>query len=66
MTVQVLGWSHQSAVALVGGVRVRVRRRPHSVRWICDAHGRGGPGQCQHTQALADTPVPNYQKEIRS
>jgi hypothetical protein len=64
MTVTVLGWNNESAVALVDGVRVRVRRR-RSVVWICDVHGRGGPGQCRHTQALADTPIPNYHKDIR-
>ncbi len=60
MTVVVIGWNFESAVALVDGVRVRVRHRPSRFIWICDQHGRGGPGQCAHTEALAATPVPNY------
>ena len=62
MTVVVLGWSVESAVALVDEVRVRVRRRGLRVTWTCDLHGRGGPGQCAHTKALASEPVPNYPK----
>lgn len=57
MTVNVLGWSHASAVALVDGVRVRVRRKRDAVWWMCDDCGRARAPHCPHTDALAVTPA---------
>lgn len=57
--VTVLNFDDKHATATVDGIRVRVRRYPSRVRWICDTCGRGDtPAVCPHTQALADTPVP--------
>ena len=58
--VVVFGWSIRSAVAAVGGVTVRIRRRADGqVRWICVEHGQGSDaGLCAHTLALSRTPAP--------
>lgn len=65
MNVTVEHYSHAHALAHADGVRVRIRRYQHRVRWICDEHGRSDDHHlCQHTEALAVEPVPPN-KEIQ-
>jgi hypothetical protein len=58
MKVDVIAWDRQSAVAVVDGIRVRIRRSQQGARWICDLHGTDEAPHCPHLQALADTPPP--------
>lgn len=55
--VAVKGWNDRSAVAIVNGTRVRVRRLRHTIRWICDAHGTDDRPHCVHLDALAAAPA---------
>jgi len=49
VTVDVIGWTRFDAVALVDGVRCRIRQNTTETRWLCDAH----PEQwCDHLEAL--------------
>ena len=65
LEVRVIAWDARGAVAVVGEVRVRIRRRTSAVWWVCDVHGRGGPELCKHTRALAVAPVPLRRRERR-
>lgn len=57
MNVILKGWSDRSAVAIVDGTRVRVRRSLTATRWTCDAHGTSDRPHCAHLDALAATPA---------
>ena len=57
MTVTLKGWNDRSAVALVDGVRVRVRRTRGECWWTCDLHGVDTRPHCAHLDALAATPA---------
>ena len=56
MTVNIIGWTDHDAVALVDGIRCRIRRNTTATRWLCDAH----PDEfCAHLEALnAAQPFP--------
>lgn len=56
--VRVIAWDQTTAVAVVDGIRCRVRRTGHRVRWICDRHGTGPEPHCLHLEAFAATPPP--------
>lgn len=55
--VNLKAWSDVSALVIVDGIRVQVRRSPSSVRWICDEHGTATAPHCEHTEAAAATPA---------
>lgn len=57
MHVRVVGWSAIDAVALVDGIRCRIRRNTTTVRWLCDEHGEGQRPHCPHLQAFASAPA---------
>ena len=59
MSVHLIAWSDIDAVAIVDDIRVRIRRSPNGIRWLCDVHGEqiDAPDLCPHTQALADSPA---------
>lgn len=62
LPVVVLGWAGQTrhdVLALVDGVRVRIRPRGRHLPplWLCDAHPGDGRTACEHVAALADTPA---------
>ena len=49
MTVDLIGWTDWDAVAMVDGVRCRIRKNTTQTRWLCDTH----PEQwCNHLDAL--------------
>lgn len=57
--VRVIGWDTRSAVALVDGVRCRVRRSASGrIRWVCDEHGTEATPHCHHLAAMAATSPP--------
>ena len=65
LEVRVIAWDTRGAVAVVGGVRVRIRVRRPGSWWVCDLHGRAlnDPDHCRHTRALAQAPaLPNRSK----
>ena len=60
MTVDVRAWDYSEVLAVVDGVRVRVRRSYRSTRWLCQACGTQPKPRCPHTRALAAEPVPGW------
>lgn len=56
--LRVIGWDSTNALAVVDGVRVRIRRSRRAVRWMCDEHGTAPAPHCPHTTILADSPAP--------
>lgn len=56
--VRVIAWDWKSAVAVIDGVRCRIRRsRQGTSRWICDTHGTSPAPHCTHLQAFAAHPA---------
>lgn len=63
MSVSVIGWNEQAAVADVDDCRVRIRRKSDHVLWTCSACGLSiDKPSCAHANALADAPPPPEKK----
>lgn len=57
-TVRLVGWHYRSALLVVDGVKVRIKRTGDGARWVCGACGeRTGVGHCEHTRAAAQAPA---------
>lgn len=57
MNIRVIAWDLKGAVAVVDGVRCRVRRSRNGVRWICATHGTSTVPDCPHLKAFAAHPA---------
>lgn len=57
--VQVIAWGASECLAIVRGVRVRLRRYSRCDRWLCDECGvfEGVPG-CTHIRDVQRAPLP--------
>ena len=66
MRVAVKAWDASEALAIVADVRVRVRRYPQVVRWLCSACGSfDNTPACPHLAAFAATQVPGWPHPMR-
>lgn len=56
--VRLIAWDTDGAVAVVEGIRCRIRRDSKGhVRWICATHGTHTAPHCHHLEQLAAHPA---------
>lgn len=65
LQVRVVGFNSRDALLIVDGIRVRIRKRPGRVTWLCDECGRFPAPTCPHQLAAAVTPADPSRMQAR-